>query len=264
MADEIIKDVVAVDAPEEKTADTAVLEEMAKAGLLFGRKRSRTNPRMKKYIYTTRNGFEIIDLMQTIEKIEAAQKFLKEVVKTGRPILFAGTTPASSTVTKEVAERLNQPFVAERWLGGTLTNFETISKRLGYYMTLKADQAAGRLDKYTKKERTAMEKEITRLTRLFGGLERLSALPAVVIVVGADSHEIATREANRMKIPVIAITNTTANPDMIQYVIPANDNSKSSIAYVLAKLEEAISQGVKERAAATAATTAKPSLDIKK
>jgi len=247
MSDEVKKD-GAEPVVEEKTADTAVLEEMAKAGLLLGRKRSWTNPRMKKFIYTTRNGFEVIDLLQTIERIETAQKFIKEVAKTGRPILFVGTTPAASTVVRELALKLNQPFVAERWLGGTLSNFETISKRLNYYMTLKSDQATGKLSKYTKKERTAMEKEIERLTRLFGGLERLSSLPGAVIVVGADSHEIATREASRMRIPVVAIANTTANPDMINYIIPANDNSRSSIVYVLAKIKEAINGGISERA----------------
>ena len=250
MADELkIDGVVAENLPEEKSADTALLEEMAKAGLLFGRKRSRTNPRMKKYIHTTRNGVEIFDLVQTIELIDKARAFLKEMVKTGRPILFVGTTPASQATVKAIAEKFGYPFVAERWLGGTLTNFETISKRLNYYMTLKSDQATGKLDKYTKKERTAMDKEIARLTRLFGGLEKLSALPAAIVVAGTDAHDIAIREAKRMRVPVISIANTSASPDMIDYIIPSNDNSVLSIQFIFKKLEEAIQTGANERSA---------------
>jgi len=254
MVDEVKNDgAVAEPIPAEKTADTAMLEEMAKAGLLFGRKRSRTNPKMKNYIYTTRNGAEIFDLVQTIDLIEKAKNFLKTAVSTGRPILFVGTTPASQAVTKATAEKFGFPFVAERWLGGTLTNFETINKRLNYYMNLKSDQATGKLDKYTKKERTAMDKEIERLTRLFGGLEKMNTMPAALVVAGADAHQIAIREASRMKVPVVAIANTSAGPEMIAHLIPANDNSVSSIQFVFAKLSEGIQQGQADRMAATVA-----------
>lgn len=258
MVDEVKNEgAVSENLPEEKSADTALLEEMAKAGLLFGRKRSRTNPRMKKYIYTTRNGIEIFDLVQTIELIEKASAFLKEVAKSGRLILFVGTTPASQGTVKAIAEKFGYPFVAERWLGGTLSNFETISKRLNYYMTLKSDQATGKLDKYTKKERTAMEKEIERLTRLFGGLEKLATLPAAVVVAGADGHQIAIREAKRVKLPVVSIANTSAMPDMVDYIVPANDNSVSSIQFVFKKFEEAIEKGIQERSAGIAVSAKK-------
>jgi small subunit ribosomal protein S2 len=260
MSDEVkIDGAVAESVPAEKTADTAILEEMAKAGILFGRKRSRTNPKMKKYIYTNRNGLEIFDLVQTIELIEKAKNFLKTAVASGRPILFVGTTPASQAVTKAIAEKFGFPFVAERWLGGTLTNFETISKRLNYYMNLKSDQQTGKLDKYTKKERTAMDKEIERLTRLFGGLEKMTSMPSAVIVAGADAHLIAIREANRMKVPVVSLANTSAGPEMINYVIPANDNALSSIQYIFAKLGEGISEGISNRLTAMA-----PKVEVKK
>ena len=232
-----------------------MLEEMAKAGLLFGRKHSRTNPKMKNYIYTSRNGVEIFDLVQTIDLIEKAKNFLKTAVQTGRPILFVGTTPASQAVVRATAEKFGFPFVTERWLGGTLTNFETINKRLNYYMNLKSDQQTGKLEKYTKKERTAMEKEIERLTRLFGGLEKMTTMPAAVVVAGADAHLIAIREAKRMKVPVVSIVNTSGAPEMITHVIPANDNALSSIAFIFAKLSEGISAGIQEKGTLTAAST---------
>lgn len=233
--------------PAERTADAGLMEEMAKAGILFGRKRTRTNPRMKKYIFTTRNGMEVFDLTQTIDLVERAKEFIKEVSKSGRPILLVGTEPAASEAVKGLGERFGLPFVIERWLGGTLTNFESLNKRLNYYMTLKSDKETGKLDKYTKKERVVIEKEIERLTRLFGGLERLSQLPGAVIVFGADAHEIAIAEARRMKIPVVAVANTSANPDAIDYIIPANDNSRLSAVWIADAVAQALEAGAKER-----------------
>jgi small subunit ribosomal protein S2 len=243
-------------APVERTADAALMEEMARAGILFGRKRTRTNPRMKKYVFTNRNGAEIFDLTQTIDMVERAKEFVKEVAKTGRPILLVGTEPASIEAVKGLGEKFGFPFVVERWLGGTLTNFESLSKRLNYYMSLKADKAAGKLDKYTKKERVVIEKQIERLTRLFGGLEKLNQLPGAVIVFGADAHEIAIAEGNRMKIPVVAVANTSANPDTLDYIIPANDNNRSSIAWIAVKIGEAIETGLREKATAVEAKKA--------
>jgi small subunit ribosomal protein S2 len=197
-------------------------------------------------VYTTRNGFSIFDLTQTLDAIEKAKAFLKEAAKTGKPILIVGTKPASMNVAKAFGEKFNMPYVTERWLGGTLTNFDTITARLQYYMKLKADQAAGRLDKYTKKERTAINKELERLTRFFGGLEKLTMMPAALIALGADANKIAIAEANRARVPVVAIANTNANPDTINHLIPASDNNAMSLAWILAKLEPSIEEGLKE------------------
>lgn len=226
------------------------LEEMAKVGILFGRKRQFTNPKMRKYVFTTRNGVEIFDLAKTQEAIEAAAGFLKEAAKTGKPILLVGTEPPSQAAITALAEKFNFPYVIERWLGGTLTNFETINDRLQYYIRMKADLASGRLDKYTKKERVVMDKEIARLTHLFGGLEKLTTMPAAVLIVGAKKHLIVIREANKTSIPIVAIANSDANPDEIQYLIPANDRNKSSVEWIFTKLESAIEAGLKEKGAA--------------
>ncbi len=237
----------AVVLPTERQADVIVLEEMARAGILFGRRKMRTNPKMRKYIYTTRNGFEIFDLTLTLDAIERAKNFLRDVAKSGRLILFVGTQAAGQSAVKFIGDQFHFPFIAERWLGGTLTNYGTISERLAYYMKLKADQVAGRLDKYTKKERTAMDKEIARLTRLFGGLETMNALPGAVVIVGARAHEIAIAEANRARIPAVVLANTDADPDVINYIIPANDNNVSSIVWVMNKLAAGIEEGLKEK-----------------
>lgn len=229
-------------------AEVALYEEMAKVGVLFGRRRSKTNPKMKNYIHATRAGFDVIDLGQTVAGIEKAQQFLKELVKKGQTLLVAATTPAGQAAATAFADKYALPRVTDRWLGGTLSNFEVISKRIAHLVGRKADKAAGRLDKYTKKERVMIDKEIERLTKLFGGLEKMNMLPGALLVVGAPAHMTAIREAKRVKIPVIAIANTDADPDMIDYLIPANDASVSSINYVLAELDKAIQQGVKEKA----------------
>lgn len=228
-------------------AELAVLKEMAQEGLLFGRRKQSSNPKMRKFIYTSRNGFEIFDLRQTKEKIEEAQKYLTDLVKTGQSILFVGTHASAYAGISAIAEKYQYPYVVQRWLGGTLTNFKTITERLNYYLKLKADQEAGKFDKYTKKERTILDKKIERLHRLFDGLENLKSLPALVVIAGADTHEIAIAEAHRMNIPVLAIANTSANPDVIDTLIPANDKSRSSVEYILAKLDEAIEKGIKAR-----------------
>lgn len=247
----------------ESPAEAATFETMAKAGVVFGRKRTRTNPKMKKYIFANRNGFELFDLTQTLSLLEQAKQFIKELIKNDQLILFCGTDPAAAELVKAIAEKYGLPYVATRWLGGTLTNFKTISDRLHYYMNMKADQASGKLAKYTKKEQVAFDKEIARLTRLFGGLERLTRLPAALFVVGANDNETAIREAKRVKIPVIAIANTDANPDEIDYLIPANDNSRSSITWILAEVEKAIEEGIQLRSAPKAETPSQQTLNPK-
>ena len=240
-------------APVVSAAAMAIYEEMAKAGVLFGRKRSKTNPKMKPFIHTTRSGFEVIDLQQTIAGIEAAETLLKEIVKKGQLLLVAATTPAAEAPANMLADKYDLPRVTLRWLGGTLSNFEVLSKRIAHLITRKADKAAGRLDKYTKKERVVIDKEIERLTKLFGGLEKMNMLPGALLVIGANQHRTAIREANIMRIPVIAIASTDADPAGIDYLIPANDNSGTSIQYILGKLDAAIAAGIREKATTTAA-----------
>ncbi len=231
---------------EKSTTDPVLLDEMVKAGVLYGRRKSKTNPRMQRYIFTTRNGAEILDIVQTIPMVLRAAQFLADVARKRETILFVGTTPASKEYVRAIAEKFGYPFVTERWLGGTLTNFKTIFQRLQYYLKLKADRQAGRLEKYTKKERTEFDKEIERLTFLFNGLEVITKPPQAIVVVGVSSHEITVREARRLKIPIVGVLSSDADPDLVDYPVPANDFAKPSIAWVMQRFESAIEEARKE------------------
>ncbi|MDO8467312.1 MAG: 30S ribosomal protein S2 [bacterium] len=241
--------------PQEQTMDQTLMEEMVKAGVLYGRKKSKTHPRMRPFIFGTRNGIEILELAKTMESIDKAGDFLKETAKKDGLVLVVGTKPASQDLMQEFAKKFSYPYVVKRWLGGTLTNFKTILTRIQYYMNLKVNKATGKLEKYTKKERVEFDKQIEKMEGFFLGLERLSRQPDAVIVVNVNDHMTAVREAKRMNIPVVAILSTDTSPEIVEYPIPANDNSRNSIAWILAKLEAKVQEGLKERPAAVGTVT---------
>jgi len=236
-------------ADEGASIPAEILEEMGKAGVLYGRKKTKTHPRMRRYVFTTRNGIEILDIAQTVDLTNKAAAFLEGVIREKGLVLLVGTTPAAKEYVKALGEKLHFPYVSERWLGGTLTNFKTLSTRLQYFLKLRADRDAGRLEKYTKKERLQFDKELARMSVIFGGLEKMTELPKVILVFGATSHEIAIHEANRLSIPVVAVMANDADPDQIQYPIPANDRSRTSIGWVIERLATAMEAGKKEAAA---------------
>lgn len=252
------KEIAVAVSGDQPSVEQGLLEEMTKAGVLYGRRKSKTNPRMLRYIFTTRNGMEILDIVQTIPLLERAEQFLSELVRTKKSILFVGTTPAAKDVVKSLAEKIGFPYVTERWLGGTLTNWKTIHERLEYYLKLKADRETGKLEKYTKKERVAFDKEIARLTHLFQGLETMTKLPDAVVAVGVTSHETTIREARRLKIPIVGVLSSDADPEVVDYVVPANDLSKSSVRWILDRFEKTIEAAKREIPAATAAPTTVP------
>lgn len=225
--------------------NASVLEEMAKAGVLYGRKKSKTNPKMFQYIQGVRNGIEIFDLTQTLSLLEMASASLKELSQKGGKILLVGTQPAAKEIIKSMADKFSFPYVAGRWLGGTLTNFKTLSGRIAHYIKLKNDRATGSLEKYTKKERLGFDREIARMENLFGGLETMDRLPDVLLIVDGTLHEIAIREANRLGIPVIAIMNSDGNPEAVKWLITANSFSKTSIQWIMERLTKAIEEGKK-------------------
>ncbi len=233
---------------EEQQIDPVLLTSAVKAGVVAGLRHSKTNPKMSPFIAMTRSGVEVIDFFQTLKALEASTAFLQETVKMGGKVLILGTEPAVKGLVEEFAKRNQLSYVVERWLGGTFTNFKTIYSRLQYYLKLKTDKEAGRLGKYTKKERNEFDKQIARLSVFFSGLETLKDLPNVLLVVNPTRHEMAVREAIRVRIPVVAIINTDGDPEQVTYPIPANDRSRSSVTWVLGKLEEAVLNGAKERA----------------
>jgi len=231
------------------SAQDASLRSMAEAGVFYGRKKSRTHPGMKEYIFATRNGIEIIDLEKTQAALDAAAEAVRACVAGGGLVVFVGTHPGSKERTEAIAKRFKLPYVVTRWLGGTLTNFKIISRRIDHFKKLREDIASGALDKYTKAERLGFQKEFNRLEKFLGGLEHLTRLPDMLITTNIEEHATAVREATRIKIPVVAITGTISNPATIRYSIPANDNGKASIEYLLTVLEGAIEKGMSERKA---------------
>lgn len=221
-----------------------VLEEMMKAGLFVGRRSSKTHPKMRGFILGIRNKSSLIDLEETLKMLEKAMEFIKtKAAEKEGNILLVGTAPVAKNSVEKTAKQLDLPFVTERWLGGTLTNFKTLSKRIVYFKKLKSDKEAGRLDKYTKKERLDIDRQIQKMTTMFSGVEKMESLPAALFVADVNAHLTAVREARRLKIPIVGIMNTDTDPELVDYPILANDRSKVSIDWILARLEKAVEEG---------------------
>ena len=229
----------------------AASQEMIDAGLFYGRKKNRTNPKMRQFVLTNRSGIEIIDLEKTAVCLERALAFIKEKVRNSGQILIVGTDPEAEAAVLGLADRFTLSSVTSRWAGGTLTNFKIISKRIEYFKKLVSDMAKGALEKYTKKERLGIEREINRLRHLFGGLQNLEKLPDVVLIINAHVHDAAVREANILKIPIVALGNVDTNPAQIDYLVPGNDKSRKSVEFFLNKISEAIAEGIATRPVVT-------------
>jgi len=232
--------------PSLNVEEKELFHQMMEAGVFYGRSKSKTNPLLKKFILTTRSGFEVIDLQKAIEHLKRAGDVLKNVIANNGVILFVGTSPACKNIIKETAEKLESPYVTERWLGGTLTNFKTISARISYFKKLKEDKSAGRLIKYTKKEQLEKDKELLKLERLFGGIETLDKLPSMIFIADLSQNQYAAKEAKQKKIPVIGFLNTDTDPTLVDYPIPGNDRSSASVVLLMKFLEEAALEGKKE------------------
>jgi len=223
--------------------------EMIEAGVFYGRKKSKTNPKMRQFILANRGGIEIINLQKTTEGLEKAMGFVKEKIRNGGMPLFVGTSPASDAGIERIAKEFALPYVILRWVGGTLTNFKIISRRVEYLKKLRTDLASGALtDKYTKKERLEMEREVKRLEELMGGLETMSREPDFLVVVDPNLHMTAVREAKTKRIPVVALANVDADPDAIDYLVPGNDKARTSVSWFLGNIQKAIKEGIALRA----------------
>ena len=233
--------------------------EMMDAGVFYGRKKSKTNPKMRQFILGNRGGIEIINLQKTEEMMDDAAAFIKEKSRNNGLILLVGTEPAAESSVTALAKKLGIPYVTTRWVGGAITNFKIINKRVEHLKQLRTDLASGALNKYTKKERLEMEKEMKRLEELMGGLENMTKEPNVVVIIDPILHHTALSEANTKKIPVVALANVDADPDKISYIVPGNDKAKKSIEWFLERIGKAYEDGVKLRAVAPAAgATATP------
>jgi len=237
---------VSIEEPSLNVEDKELFDKMMEAGVFYGRSKSRTNPLTKKYVVTTRSGFEVIDLQKAIEELKRAGEILKNVLAGRGTILFVGTSPAAKNIIKEVAGKLEAPYVIERWLGGTITNFNTITKRISHFKKLKEDKEKGKLEKYTKKEQLDIDRELIKLDRLFGGIQDMDKLPSMLFIADMSENEYAAKEAKQKKIPVMGFLNTDTDPKLIDYPIPANDRSSTSIELLMNYLYEAGLEGKKE------------------
>ena len=219
------------------------LIDLLQAGVHFGHKSSRWNPKVKPFIYGHRNNIHIFDLEKTKEKLKDAAGFAKEVVARGGVVLFVGTKKQAKDSVRAAAESCGMPYVVERWLGGTFTNFKTVQKSMKKLEKLEALQTSNDINAYTKKERLLMEREIAKLKKLFAGVAGIKALPNAIFVLSADHDNIAVKEAARVKIPVIGIVDSNADPAGISYVIPGNDDSVQAISLYVSVLAEAVNEG---------------------
>ncbi len=220
------------------------IKELLDAGVFWGRKKSKVYPKMKPFVIATRNDIAIINLEKTLNKIKEAKEFLKEKIRDGGDILLVATQPFSYQLT-ELIKDLNISMVKERWVGGILTNFNVISRRIDFFKKLKSEFESGALDKYTKKEKLNIENQLNKMEKIFSGLENLNSLPNLVIIIDPVLHSIALREANKMKIPVIAFANVDANPNLIDCIVPGNTKSLKSVSWFLKEIHEAISEARK-------------------
>ena len=225
-------------------ADAGAMREMLEAGVHFGHQTRRWNPHMNPFIYTERNGIHIIDLGQTVGLLDSALDRIREVVSAGQTVLFVATKRQAREIVRAEAERCGMPYVNTRWLGGTLTNWSTISRRLEHFQELEQSVAALESSELPKKERIALQRQFTRMLRVFGGLRRMSRLPGALFVIDPTMDAIAVKEANRMRIPIIALCDTNADPDLIDYPIPSNDDAVRAIRLMVGRVTETILEGL--------------------
>lgn len=219
------------------------LRVMMEAGVHLGHSKNKRHPAMQPYILMVRNGISVIDLIKTKEKLVEALLFLRSVAAKGGIVLFVGTRPAAKKILEEVGKELDMPYVIGRWIGGTLTNFKVIIKRIELLMTMEDQRRKGEFEKYTKKEQMRLGQEIDRLHASFNGLRALTRLPDALFVVNIDEDEIAVREARRMRIPVVALADTNVDPDAVSHPIPSNDDAIPSVRYMAHRAAEAIKEG---------------------
>ena len=219
------------------------LATMAKASVHVGHIPSKTHPKMAAFIYGQKGGVAIFDLVKTKEKLASAEEFLKKLAREGKTILFAGTKPAARKYIKRMNEQFDAPVVFDRWIGGTLTNSKNIIGRVQRLTDLLHEKATGGFSKYTKKEAMLKDEEITHLEKTFGGLRKLKRLPDALFLADIDEDELAVREAIKMKVPIVAITNSNTDPPLVHYPIPANDTSTHALEYIFTRIEKTMREG---------------------
>ena len=222
---------------------TVSMKQLLEAGVHFGHQTRRWNPKMAEYIFTERNGIYIIDLQKTVKKLEEAYMFIREIAAEGGEVLFVGTKKQAQDSVKEEAIRCGMPFVNARWLGGMLTNFNTIQKRIKRLAQLKAMEADGTFDLLPKKEVAKLALEIEKLEKFMGGITEMKKQPAAMFIVDPRKERIAVLEAKKLGIPIVAIVDTNCDPDEVDYVIPGNDDAIRAVKLIAGAMADAVIEG---------------------
>ena len=223
--------------------DTTTIKQLLEAGAHFGHQTGRWHPRMKSYIFTKRNGIHIIDLEKTAVMLDKARDFVRQLVSDGGTLLFVGTKKQAQESIVEEAQRCGAPYVEQRWLGGTLTNFATIQSRIDHLVRLEDQKSRGEFGRLSKKEVLKIGEEIEKLNKQMGGIKEMTSLPSALFIIDPIKEGIALAEAKRIGIPVVAIVDTNCNPDEIDYPIPANDDAIRAIKLLCAKMADAVLEG---------------------
>ncbi|MCQ2790156.1 MAG: 30S ribosomal protein S2 [bacterium] len=235
---------------------TASLVELLEAGVHFGHQTQRWNPKMKPFIYGARNGIYVIDLRKTSDMLDKAYEIVRDYAAKGRNVLFVGTKKQAAEVVAEEATRAGAYYINRRWLGGLMTNFETIRGRVNKLRELESFVTSGQIEKLPKKEIAQMQRQLAKLTKTLGGIKDMRGLPDLIFIVDQQKELIAIQEANKLNIPVVCLADTNADPDGIQYLIPGNDDAIRSIKLIASKLADAVLEG-KQLRENKAANTAK-------
>lgn len=250
---------------------TEVIKELLESGVHFGHLSKHWNPKMKKFIFGKKKNIYIIDLEKTAEELQVAREFAKKIIQRGEKILFVATKKQLRDLIKEQARSCNMPYVVERWVGGLLTNYSTIRTRIKRYVTLLEKRDNGEFDKMPRKEVTKLNREIERMEKIYSGLKAFDKLPACIYVVDPKREIACVKEANRLSIPIIALIDTDADPEVIDYPIPGNDDAIKSVRYITSLLVETIKEEaqkaadlIREAAAAKAAEEEGDEPDVEK
>ena len=223
------------------------MKQLLEAGVHFGHRTRRWNPKMRPYIFTERSGIHIIDLQQTVQSLNAAGENVRKAVAKGGTVLFVGTKRQAQATIEQEALRCGMPYINQRWLGGTLTNWVTIRQRIQYLLQLERRMDAGEFRNLPKKERLSLQREVEKLNRRIGGLKTMRSLPDMLFIVDTNVEELAVNEANKVRVPIIGMVDTNSDPDPINYVIPTNDDAIRSIKLIVGAIADAAEEGMRIR-----------------
>ncbi len=223
------------------------MRQLLEAGVHFGHRTRRWNPKMRPYIFTERSGIHIIDLQQTILRLNEYYDMVREVVADGGNVLFVGTKRQAQAIVFQEASRVGMPYINIRWLGGTLTNWVTIYQRIQYLLDMERRWDAGEFRALTKKEQLSIERELTKLNRRLGGLKTLTRPPEMLFIVDVSTEDLAVKESNKLDIPILAMVDTNSNPDNIDYIIPSNDDAIRAVKLIVTEIANAAEEGMRIR-----------------